>query len=77
MRPWILFALIAFMGLAGCDVKTRGPHGGGVDVEVKKTPDLNPKTDNDVDINVTGPRGRDVKVDVDRAPGGVDVDVKK
>ena len=40
------------LGMAGCEDQAGNGAGGGVDVEVNKTPDLNPRTDDDVDVEV-------------------------
>ena len=74
------FSALLLVGLAvsfgGCEGDVNRPQDkGGVDIEVNKTPDLDPRTDDDVDIK-TG----DVDVDVHRKPGqlpDVDVDVNQ
>ena len=70
-----LLAVLASSSL-GCEGDVNRPlDKGGVDVKVKDTPDLDPRTDHDVDVK-TG----DVDVDVHRKPGqlpDIDVDVNK
>lgn len=70
-----LLAVIASGGV-GCEGDVNRPQDkGGIDVQVKDTPDLDPRTDHDVDVK-TG----DVDVDVHRKPGqlpDIDVDVTK
>ena len=59
---------------AGCEGDVNRPTDrGGPQIEVKGTPDLDPRTDHDVDV-----KPGDVDVDVHRRPGqlpDVDVDV--
>ncbi len=66
----------AVLGLTflGCEGDYQGQPGQRT-VEIKKTPDLNPRTDHDVDVKTP-----DIDVDVTRRPGQlpeVDVDVFK
>ena len=71
MRAFTLFACLLGFSLIGCDEQSK--PGATPGVEVKKTPDLDPRTDTDIDV--TAP---DVDVDVHRKPGAlpdVDIDV--
>jgi hypothetical protein len=76
MRHHSLGFLLAVItaGATGCEGDVDRPTDpGGPQVEVKGTPDLNPRTDHDVDV-----KPGDVDVDVHRRPGqlpDVDVDV--
>ena len=74
MRSLLAGLLLGLICLSGCEGDVNRPQDkGGIDVDVKKTPDLDPRTDDDVDVK-TG----DVDVDVHRKPGqlpDVDVDV--
>src|SRR5687768_1625978 len=69
MKRMVPFAIVAALTLCGCerDADTT-PAQPGVDVDVNKTPDLDPRTDDDVDVDVRTP---DVDVDVDRPADGV------
>ena len=76
MRHLSLCALLVLAGAiaGGCEGDVNRPQdAGGVHVDLKDTPDLDPATDHDVDVK-TG----DVDVDVHRKPGelpDVDVDI--
>ena len=75
MRFFLLGSLTAIcFALCGCDGDYQGQPGQKT-VEVKGTPDLDPRTDHDVDVKTP-----DVDVDVHRRPGElpkVEVDVGK
>lgn len=75
MRALLVFSA-AVLGLSclGCEGDYQGKPGQRA-VEIKQTPDLDPRTDHDIDVNTP-----DVDVDVHRKPGqlpDVDVDVLK
>jgi predicted component of type VI protein secretion system len=68
MRLVSALSIAMLLPLVGCQPGD-APPGQHVDVKVQGTPDLNPKTDHDVDVKVnTGTDGH---------PAGVHVDVKK
>lgn len=76
LKPFKLVA-IGLVGVAcGCEGDVNRPQDkGGLDVKMQGTPDLDPRTDHDVDVK-TG----DIDVDVNRKPGqlpDVDVDATK
>lgn len=71
----ILATMLCLMGLFSFGCAEKDKPGETPGVEVKKTPDLNPKTDDDVDVTLP-----DVDVDVKGTPGAlpdVDVDVTR
>lgn len=74
MRTILFTTLFAVSLIAGCDGDYAGQPGQKT-IEVKDTPDLDPRTDHDVDV-----KPPDVDVDVHRKPGelpDVDVDALK
>ncbi len=75
MRASLLVLTACFgLVLCGCEGDYQGKPGDPT-IDVKQTPDLDPRTDHDVDINPP-----DVDVDVQQRPGelpDVDVDVFK
>ena len=75
MRAFLTMAFVsACLGMCGCEGDYAGQPG-DPGVEVKGTPDLDPRTDHDVDV-----KPLDVDVDVNKRPGqapDVDVDVLK
>ena len=69
----LTFVAMACLGLAlsGCEGDYQGQPGQKT-IEVKQKPDLNPRTDHDIQVNTP-----DVDVDIKKGPGGVEVDVLK
>ena len=69
MKQFVAFVCLGVLAFAGCAEESK--PGATPGVTVNETPDMNPKTDNDVDVTFP-----DVDVDVNRQPGKVpDVDV--
>ena len=70
MKRVSALVLAALLSLSGCEADVDAiPGKPDIDIDVKGTPDLDPKTDHDVDVKInTGKsnRGADVDVKVSR-----------
>ena len=70
MKCFAIVLGLAAITISGCDADRNRPDN-APSVEVRKSPDLDPKTDDDVDVKLP-----DVDVNVHREPGkGTDVDI--